>query len=263
MKNLINEIEKERILNLHKSFTKRQYLNEVAEGSTNIDEIIVAFSADPKYTKGTFNGEKCLIWVSSQKDSKIFLVEDGFGYQYFGNNGELDAVLKWWYSTEYGDQGYNDIYQDNYTQLPEGIKVSQKLAQIVASFVLEENVNEDLFSSKIINGKNYLVITNPNSKIYWGENNDWYQSTLDGKKITMSGRWKKEGKKIIRSVDASKQNMPIKQFNSVPYIKQAQKLLGVKEDGDFGPKTLEALKTKLGVTTQTTTSSNTPQIATP
>jgi hypothetical protein len=37
----------------------------------------------------------------------------------------------------------------------------------------------------------------------------------------------------------------------VDYIKQAQKLLGVVDDGKFGPKTLEALKTKLGVSSTT------------
>jgi len=46
----------------------------------------------------------------------------------------------------------------------------------------------------------------------------------------------------------------------VDYIKQAQKLLGLSEkeqDGKFGPKTLEALKTKLGVPTTTQTTGGT------
>jgi len=48
----------------------------------------------------------------------------------------------------------------------------------------------------------------------------------------------------------------------VDYIKQAQKLLGLSEkeqDGKFGPKTLEALKTKLGVPSTTQTTGGTQQ----
>jgi hypothetical protein len=38
------------------------------------------------------------------------------------------------------------------------------------------------------------------------------------------------------------------------YVRQAQKLLGVTDDGKFGPKTLKALTDKLGVLTSLTTS---------
>jgi hypothetical protein len=71
---------------------------------------------------------------------------------------------------------------------------------------------------------------------------------------------------VVSAASTSQQKQRIQQPSGygVDYIKQAQKLLGVVDDGKFGPKTLEALKTKLGVlsTTQSSPTTGTPPITT-
>lgn len=62
------------------------------------------------------------------------------------------------------------------------------------------------------------------------------------------------------SATTQQTNTTQKKYSSLSdYVKEAQTLLGVTSDGKFGPKTLEALKSKLGVSGTQQTSTGTTQ----
>jgi len=80
--------------------------------------------------------------------------------------------------------------------------------------------SKSLLSSGIKNYKNQmssisgvpaLLVTYPNSKVYFAQNNRYYQYTPDGKTQTQKGSWKVDNGKLTKTPDGTKNNVVKKQ----------------------------------------------------